>query len=160
MIPLILVLALLGIALLIAEIFVPGGIIGILGVIGIAAAIGLALTREEVSAAGDWVPPTLVAGITIATVASVFVFMRLMRTKAMAMHTSLQASIRRPDPIHPSLVGTHGRTLTDLRPTGKIEIDGRRMTARAERGFIQADTAIEVLSLEFGEPLVRPSSPS
>lgn len=158
MISLILVLAFLGIVLLIAEIIVPGGVVGVLGLICLTISVVLSLTSSEVADAGGWVPPTLVGGIVLATLAAVFGFMRLMRAGFMARHMSLKSSIQRPEQERRSLIGSHGTALTDLRPQGRVEVGGRQMPGRSERGVIQAGTAVEVVALEFGEPVVRKQS--
>lgn len=160
MISLILVLALLGILLLVAEIVVPGGVVGVLGLVCLSVAVVLTLTSEEVADAGGWVQPVLIGGIVIATLGGVFGFMRLMRTKAMSMKTSLQTTIPRTEAGRVDLIGMRGTVLTELKPQGRVEVDGRRMPGRSERGIIPAGTEIEVIRLEFGEPVVRviPSS--
>ncbi len=160
MISLILVLAFLGILLLVAEIIVPGGVVGVLGLICLTVAIVLSFTSSEVADAGGWVAPTLVAGIVIATMAAVFGFMRLMRAGFMARRMSLTTTIQRPPPERQSMIGSHGTTLTDLKPQGRVEVGGRQMPGRSERGIIPAGTQVVVVRLEFGEPVVRTIQPT
>ncbi len=52
-------------------------------------------------------------------------------------------------------IGQVGRTLTPLRPCGHVEMDGRRLDALAEDGFIPADAAVRVLRTRSGQLVVR-----
>ncbi len=53
------------------------------------------------------------------------------------------------------LLGKKAMAKTSLRPTGKVEIEGARYDARAESGFIDAGTAVEVVGQERFELIVR-----
>lgn len=52
-------------------------------------------------------------------------------------------------------IGQKGRAKTTLRPTGKVEIEGKSYDARAESGYIDTGTAIEVVGQERFELIVR-----
>lgn len=52
--------------------------------------------------------------------------------------------------------GTRGESLTPLRPAGFVRIDGRRLDAVAEGGFIDAGRPIEVIASADGALRVRP----
>jgi membrane-bound ClpP family serine protease len=54
-----------------------------------------------------------------------------------------------------SLVGARGTVITDLRPVGMIQIDGVRMEALAETGFIRAGTSVRVTVVESNQIKVR-----
>ncbi len=58
--------------------------------------------------------------------------------------------------LFPTL-GTRGVALTPLRPAGFARIDGKRLDASAEGDFIDAGTAIEVVSVRDGQLRVRPA---
>jgi membrane-bound serine protease (ClpP class) len=45
----------------------------------------------------------------------------------------------------PSLIGTQGRAVTGLYPSGQIEIDGKRYDARLDLGTANPGTAIRVV---------------
>jgi membrane-bound ClpP family serine protease len=60
---------------------------------------------------------------------------------------------------HSTLPGRCGITLDRLRPSGVVVIDGEQFSARAEHGrFIAPDTPVEVISVQFGELVVRPAA--
>jgi membrane-bound serine protease (ClpP class) len=54
-----------------------------------------------------------------------------------------------------SLVGRTGTVLSDLRPVGKVRIDGRTYDARAERVLIDSGTEIEVIAAGGTDLVVR-----
>jgi membrane-bound serine protease (ClpP class) len=56
---------------------------------------------------------------------------------------------------HTHLVGEKGQCATPLRPSGKVDIGGKRYDARAESGFLEKGSAVEVVGQERFELLVR-----
>lgn len=54
-----------------------------------------------------------------------------------------------------ALIGSRGVTVTDLKPTGEIEIDGTTHDARGEQDWIDAGTPVEVVSLGSFDVVVR-----
>jgi membrane-bound serine protease (ClpP class) len=54
------------------------------------------------------------------------------------------------------LLGKHGRTRTELRPSGFIELANRDISATTEHGeYIPAHAEVEVVAVRFGEAIVR-----
>lgn len=45
-------------------------------------------------------------------------------------------------------IGAVGRTITPLRPSGRVEIDGRIVDVVADMGFIDADTPVRIVAIE------------
>ncbi len=61
-------------------------------------------------------------------------------------------------PAHPTrLIGRHARVSANLRPTGKIVLDGTRYDARAE-GWIEAGATVVIAGVEAGAFRVRPQA--
>ena len=54
------------------------------------------------------------------------------------------------------LVGRVGEALTDLRPAGKVVIEGKRYEASSERQFIAQGARVRVIGKEGPELIVRP----
>lgn len=54
-----------------------------------------------------------------------------------------------------SVIGKEGVVLTELRPVGTIELDGKRVDALAETGFIPAGTRVRVTGVDSTEVKVR-----
>jgi hypothetical protein len=53
------------------------------------------------------------------------------------------------------LVGLEGQTLTPLRPSGTVEIEGRRLGSLAEEGYLPAGMPIRVMKVRSGQLIVR-----
>lgn len=54
-----------------------------------------------------------------------------------------------------AIIGMEGVVLTDLRPVGVVELDGKRVDALADEGFIQAGRRVRVTAVEATEVRVR-----
>ena len=55
-----------------------------------------------------------------------------------------------------ALLGQKGKATEALHPSGTVRLDGESIRARGEHGvYIAAGTAVEVVSVEFGEVVVR-----
>ena len=57
------------------------------------------------------------------------------------------------------LVGMTGTAMTDLRPVGKVIVDGRTYDARAERAMIEKGDIVEVISAGGTDIVVRHTEP-
>ena len=57
--------------------------------------------------------------------------------------------------LRDSVIGKEGVVLTEMRPVGIIELDGKRVDALAEMGFIVAGTRVRVVSVDANEVKVR-----
>ncbi|GIW74143.1 MAG: hypothetical protein KatS3mg103_0665 [Phycisphaerales bacterium] len=58
-----------------------------------------------------------------------------------------------------AMVGRQGQTLTDLRPIGVVSIDGRRLDAVAETGYIPKGQTVKVVSADGIQLKVRQVEP-
>jgi len=54
-----------------------------------------------------------------------------------------------------SLVGAEGVAVTDLRPVGMIRLDGKRVEAQAETGYVESGTVVRVTAVEDNRLKVR-----
>ena len=55
------------------------------------------------------------------------------------------------DPELKKKVGSSGIALTDLRPSGKVDIDGEEFDAKSEEGFIEKGATVSVVKQESGQ---------
>jgi len=53
------------------------------------------------------------------------------------------------------LIGKRGSAMTMLRPSGSVEVDGRRIDAVSEAGIIDAGTVVEVVQVEGMAVIVK-----
>jgi len=147
------VVALVGIALLLAELLLPtGGVLAVLGAVGLAGAGVLALTAESDSSASDWAGPALIT-LGVLSIVSFYVVTR----KVIAAH--------RDEPIrtgHEELVGARAEARTSLDPEGQVWIEGALWQARlsGDGGALRPGDRVKVEAVEGLTLKVRPEPPS
>ncbi|WP_413775108.1 NfeD family protein [Gracilibacillus pellucidus] len=148
------VLLVLGIVLIIIEIFAPGGI---LGFIGIGAIVGSLFTSSN-----D--PGHMAMSIAIAIIASIIVAVILFKTigleKGAFRHiilrdrtTTEQGYVSTVNRLE--LLGKEGVTLTPLRPSGAAEFDNERVDVVSESGFIDVNSTVKIVKVEGARHVVR-----
>ena len=157
-------LFLVGVVLVIVEIFfVPGlGVPGVLGLIFVIAALVLALigipidVSFETGVLADAMTRVLVS--LLGSFVLAVVFMRLLSKTAMGKNFVLEDAETGflSAPSASDLVGQIGEAITDLRPTGKIVIDGQRYEANSERAFIALGSRVRVIGKDGPALIVRP----
>ena len=155
-------LLLLGLGVMVLEVFVPSG--GILGFVSIAALIAAVATAflEQGATAG-------MAALAVVVLAVPVVLSLAFRWFP---ETPLGRRVLPPAPEaadvlpHPErrrhvreLVGHPGRTVSELLPWGCVEIDGETVEAMSEGGPIDAGAAIEAVGVQGTALVVRPAEP-
>ena len=148
------VLLVIGIALIAAEFFVPGGILGLLGagaVIGSLFMSGYDLGHMAMSVS---------IAFLVALIAAVILFRQIGMDKGIFRHVILKdstatelgyvSSVNRLE-----LIGLEGNAVTPLRPSGTAELDGERIDVVSEGGFIDANKRIKVVKVEGVRIVVR-----
>jgi len=147
------VVALLGVALLVAELLLPtGGVLAVLGALGLVAAGLLALTAESDSSASDWAGPALIT-LGVLSVVSFYVITR----KVLSAH--------RDGPVragHEELVGASAEVRTSLDPEGQVWIEGALWRARlaGDGTPLRPGDRVMVEAVEGLTLRVRPAPPS
>lgn len=151
-------LALLGVGLglLIAEVFLPSG--GILGILAAASLLTSAYLASTVSVtfATRWLLAEAVL-IPAAWVAALYGLPRTRLGRQVYLRPPSDAELESRDvrSTQPGRVGDPCRALTPLRPSGMVEMDGRRIEAMAETGLIAAGAAVTVVAIRSGRVIVR-----
>ncbi|WP_159397520.1 NfeD family protein [Sorangium cellulosum] len=160
-----------GAVLIAVEIFVPGHVApGVAGALCVAGALILALIDLErvpvdVAWHAGWLPRAL-ASVSVslaATAALAVVAARLAPRTRLGRRLVLDAAIRGVAVGAPSggaaapasRVGQIGAAATDLRPSGKVVLDGRRVEALSELGYVEAGTRVRVIRADAGRVVVR-----
>ncbi len=164
-------LFIIGVALIAVEIFVLPGF-GLAGISGIILALtGLILSLLE-NRAFDFTDVdanalvtallTVFTGIIGGFILSVWLSQKLLTTtkgpfSKLALQTSQPVSegYLSVDAKMKELVGLTGRALTVLRPSGRVEINGRSYDARATEGYIDKNETIEVTAFWSGQLYVK-----
>jgi membrane-bound serine protease (ClpP class) len=151
-----------GIILILLEIFViPGfGITGITGIVLTIMGLTLALVRN-INFDFTFVPKGAFAlsfFMVCVAMAAPLLFLVAFGQRIFASntfkHMSVQAELTREagfsvNTFNPSnLVGTHATAVTDLRPAGKVEIEGERYDVVTDGEFIARNTAVKVVRVQ------------
>ncbi|NMB11610.1 MAG: nodulation protein NfeD [Firmicutes bacterium] len=153
------VLFVVGMILLLVEVFVIPGF-GLAGILGLGAVFGSIVLSYATAEAG-------VASLSIALVATVLVVAlgwRYIRRSSAWQRLVLSTRIDREGGYtaptsRVDLLGKIGKSQTPLRPSGIIEIEGQRVDAVTEGGFIAEDTPVQVISVEGNRIVVRMIGP-
>ena len=131
------------IILLVLELFVPGGIMGILGMIGLL----WALFRIAADTTDMMISVSIAFVVTIAAV--IYVIRIVGFEKGMFKPMILQETLKSDTlPSLTALIGQHGVAKTPLRPTGTAEIEGREMDVITEGRYVAKGSKIVVIRTE------------
>jgi membrane-bound serine protease (ClpP class) len=157
-----------GVVLVVVEIFfVPGlGVPGVLGLIFVLASLVLALIGIPIDVSFETgvltdamtrVMVSLLGSFVLALVVG-----RLLSRTAMGQALVLQEAETGflSAPTASDLIGQTGEALTDLRPTGKVTIEGQRHEATSEREFISRGSRVRVIGRDGPALVVRPEEES
>lgn len=152
------VLLVVGLGVMVLEVFVPsGGILGFVSVTAIIAAVATAFL-ELGPAAGMAV--LAVAVVAVPSVLSVaFRWFPETPLGRRVLPPPPDAADVLPDPQRRrrarDMIGRGGRAVSDLLPWGRVEIDGEGGDAMSESGPIEAGAAIEVVGVQGTKLVVR-----
>jgi membrane-bound serine protease (ClpP class) len=148
------VLFVIGLILVVAELFLPGGLIGILGFTAIIGSFFLA--SENIIHMGI----SILIALIISIVASIFmikvlgrkmsIFKKIILNDSTNTEQGYVSNVNRVD-----LLDKQGVTLTQLRPAGKIMIMDEIIDAVSEGAFIQKDQHVKVIKVEGSRIVVR-----
>jgi membrane-bound serine protease (ClpP class) len=147
------VIALLGVALLLAELLLPtGGVLALLGAAGMVAGGVIALTAESDSSASDWAGPALIT-LGVLSAISFFVITR----KVLAAHREQPVRAGREE-----LIGASAEVRTSLDPEGQVWIEGALWRARlaGDGAPLRPGDRVTVEAVEGLTLKVRPAAPS
>ena len=157
-------LFLTGVVLVVVEVFfVPGlGVPGVLGLVFVIASLVLALIGIPIDVSfqtgvlADAMTRVLLSLLGAFVLALVFI--RLLSKTAMGRSLVLADAETGflSAPSASDLIGQTGEALTDLRPAGKVVIDGERHEATSEREFIARGSRVRVIGKDGPALVVRP----
>lgn len=155
----IIALMLLGLGVMVLEVFLPsGGILGILSALALVAAIATAFLEQGV------VTGIIAAGVVVLAVPAVLalafrwfpetplgrrVLPPLPEAEELLPGTDRRRQAR-------ALIGRTGRTASELLPWGRVDVDGGQFDAISEAGPLDVGTAVEVVASQGSAVVVRP----
>ena len=134
MIYLIILLLAAGLALIVLEAFVPGGVLGVIGVAAIIASAVLCFMEYGAATGSFYLIGSLLVGLIVGVSAFLLVLRRF----------TLKAPQVELDEGKHSLRGRRGEVVKVLDPTGTIEIEGHKHPARAESSLQSIDKGEQV----------------
>ncbi|MCP1145334.1 NfeD family protein [Lysinibacillus endophyticus] len=144
----------IGFILLIAELFVPGGIVGIIG--GALMIISLLFAGESVVHMAYSILIALIISVIGMVVLMKFfgknlhVFNKLILRDATTTEEGYVSNVNRIE-----LLGKIGDTITPLRPAGTVLIGNERIDVVSEGSYIDVNKKIEVIRVEGSRIVVR-----
>lgn len=147
-------LLIVGIILIVAEFFVPGGIAGIIG--GVAILFSLLLAGANIVHMGY----SILVALLIAVIGMV-VLMKFFGKKLHMLNKLVLKDATTTEEGYVSnvnrleLIGKKGVTLTPLRPAGVVLIDGERIDAVSDGSYIDAKQQVEIFKVEGSRIVVR-----
>jgi len=154
-------LVLIGYLLLFAEVFFPGGLVGMVGVaLIVAAVVGSGMKY------GSSVAFPLAFGCSIGGVVFFLLWIRYFPSSKMGARLNLKTKVSKEDGYvsEPSdlsaLEGKEGVALTELRPSGNARIGDRRVDVVSEGAFISKGEAVVVTEVNSNRVVVRPAGKS
>lgn len=136
-------LAVIGIILLLAELVLPGGIVGVGGTICLLAAVILTFKNYGAMAGAVAFIAVLVFGLLFLAI-WIKNFHRLPFTRNL-VHNEAIDDTSVSDHLQ-ALIGKTGVTLTTIAPSGHAEIDGEKIDVVTETGRIESGTTIKVVT--------------
>lgn len=150
----ILVLAVLGLLCIFAEVFLPGGVLGVLGFL----LMGASLFQAHRVWGFGWRFFLVLVGFIGGGVLLYYIVFKLMPKTGAGKSIFLRSTQKGYDVSvaeDQQMVGKEGVALTFLRPTGMAKIDGRRVNVLTEGDFIEKDARIKVCELKDNHLVVR-----
>lgn len=152
MLPLIISLFAAGFLMLLVELFIPGGIVGIFG--GLVILAGVILSFVEF---GFITGSLILIGACILAFLMFLWWLRHFPDSYIGKKLTLGAAVsgRTEHPDNSELVGAEGKALTQLRPAGVAHIAARRVDVVTEGEFVSAGDAVKVIWCEGARVVVR-----
>jgi membrane-bound serine protease (ClpP class) len=156
----------IGIALLVAEIFIPsGGVISVMSTLSLGGAVACAwLAWWSTNQAAFW---GFVSGMAlllpVVAVAAFYVWPNTPIGKRAFLEVPAPhevASFVEQEERHRQMVGKIGETVTTLNPAGIVRIDGHRVHCQSEGMILDAGTPVRVIAARANSVVVRRIDPS
>lgn len=145
-----LILTLIGLALLIAELFLPG--FGVAGISGVLCLIAVCVIQFATNKPLVAILVTAVLGVIL--VVMVILFMHSMKNGLLFRSPIVLKDRIEAEAVKPSsgtlehLIGKTGTAITPLRPSGIALIDGQRYSVETQATFIEKDSEVTVLAVD------------
>ena len=129
------------------EAIVPGGVLGVLGFLGLFFAAYLAQVEF-----GGWFAPSLTFLLGgLGALVLIFMEFKWLSKSPLGRRLFMERSIEggsNKEVATFEVLGKNGKTLTDLHPEGRIQVEQEVFDAVSEDGLISKGTIVKVISIE------------
>ena len=147
------ILLVAGLLMICLEIFLPGGVIGLIGAFSLAGAIvvGFQVFGSEI---GFYI----MIGVVLLLCVSVVMWLKYFPKTGMGKSMTLikdGKDFKSSDEHFHELVGKEGETLTDLRPAGLVKIDEVKYDVVSEGSMIDKGKKVRVIKTSGNKIVVR-----
>ncbi len=153
----ILILSVIGIIAVLAELVLPGGILGVIGALCLVAAVITTFAAYGATAGIIALAAVVVIGLMTLRV-WMRSFHRLPFTKRLVLNETV--GIGESLPVRGALAGETGTSLTELMPSGRAEINGEKFDVMAEGPAIRRGAPIVVVESRGPSVVVRETGES
>ena len=155
---LIILLFALGILLLVVEVIVPGGILGVIG--GLLMLGGSVLAFVQYGTGGGTLAVTLALALALL---ALFIEIRVLPKTRLGKRAFLTSQVTGVSAAFGeearALIGESAEALTMLSPSGYVRVDGRRYEAFCQSGQVPVGAALEVIGADNFRLIVSPTQP-
>ncbi|MBM4762339.1 nodulation protein NfeD [Bacillus sp. B15-48] len=148
------ILFIIGIALIILEFFVAGGIVGIIGLIAVISSFFLASGNVAHMALSLLIAFVITVLVSILMVKVLGKKMKFFRRMVLTDSTSTESGYI-SNKTRNELIGLEGVAITALRPSGTVQIGDERIDVVSEGNFIQKDKRVKIVKAEGSRVVVR-----
>lgn len=151
---------LLGFVLLFFELFVPGGVVGTIG--GVLIGMGVYGTFQ---AYGPSVGLPVAFVCSFGVIGFIVWWAKYFPESKVGRVFNLQAEVSKAsgyvsqNPEEAKLLGKTGVALTHLRPSGEVEIEGKRVDVLSQGGFIEKGNTVKVVLVDSNRIVVAVPEP-
>jgi len=154
----ILLLFLLGIAFILIEVIIPGGILGVIGALLMLG--GCVMSFVEFGSGGGMIAS---AAALVAGGIALWIEFRILPNTKMGRRAFLTKQITGVSAAFgkeaETLIGKPAKAITTLSPSGYISIDGKRYEAFCQSGFTETGTPVKVIGADNFRLIVSSSQP-
>ncbi len=150
---------LVGLILILAEILIPsGGLLGLSACVFLGASLWLAFSKSW--NLGFTYLGALAVSIPLMLCFAIYLWPRTPMGKWLSLRPPDREQVEPDFAVSQGtrleyLLGQFGRTLTPLRPSGTVDVDGRRFDGIAEDGLIPAGSIVKIVQIRGGQVVVR-----
>jgi len=148
----IIILSVVGIAAVIAELVLPGGILGVVGALCLLSAVVMTFVEYGTGAGTGAVVLLFLFGIATLSYWMKY-FHKLPVTRSLILND--EAGRDEEHDARQDMVGQSGTTLTDITPSGHVLIDGKKIDVMTEGPSIPKGSEVEITATRGPSIIVR-----